>query len=177
MARDFFINGESMVTIASAGSYPSGVQLGLTEDQVRVTVHEVHDDLRVEAWGKVPPELQNMGSTAEIHLRLIHYDFAVLYELQRLAMGGGAAVGEIGRAGTRMGANKLFSDLWIASPVASQVYHFFYTYLARNYTIPLGTEKSVVDCTFRAIPYTADPWGGGVGSLNALLWNNSAPPV
>lgn len=196
MSRDFYINGESMVTVkgpsdsVGTGSVASLVQLGLTESPIRVRLNIRHRDLIVDAWGpEVPADVQCFLTDATISMNLIHYDPYVLDECVRLGMFGNPSVGFVSRAGIRMGSTVAarfapgnnFIGLNIASPVVNRPYRFFLAYLTGPAAeFPLGTEKTVAAVTWRAIPYYStssppnDPWGAGTGSRDAKLWDSTA---
>ena len=84
----------------------------------------------------------------------------------------------------QFGSGNLYIGLILASPVGSKPWRFWYCYLANNSEISLGTEKSLHNLTWRAIPYTNDPWGdaGGAqpntvaatGSTGAVLWDHAS---
>ncbi len=187
MARDFFINGESLVLVkGSAGSAIANLsELGLAEGPIRVTFDYRHRDMQVDAWGReIPVDVQWMLGAATITMNLIHFDRAVLEACQGESMGGaggGAVPGTFNRAGTRMGggavrfaASNHYIGLNIASPVAGLPWRFFFTYLTMQpVDWPLGTEKSSIMTTWRAIPYTIDPWNGGFGAFGYQLFDRT----
>jgi hypothetical protein len=157
-------------------------QLGLADSPITITPTFKFKDVNVDAWGMAPAEVQWMLAEAAISMRLINFDRAVLDACVALSMGGGQpSVGQMARAGTLMGGNvPLFSPgnnyitLNILSPVDGKPWRFFTSYLAeRPMEYPLGTEKSIVQLTWRAIPWTLDPWNGGLGATNVALWDNT----
>ena len=77
------------------------------------------------------------------------------------------------------GGNPLYSAgnsyiaLGILSPVGNIPWRFYASYLTGNpITYPLGTEKSLVQMNWRAIPYAQDPWGGGTGAQGVILYDH-----
>ena len=201
MARNLFINGESMVYVRG----PSGdadiggsslTQLGLAGDPIQVQLGLRHRDVIVDAWGpEIPMDVQTFLSDVIINMNLVHFERDILDACLRLSMGGVATVGLLGRAGRRLGAavggpglapftaGNSYIGLIIDSPVAGKVWRFYSTYMTGTpVNFPLGTERSIVAVQFRAIHYTDDPWGGslthggtdGTGSLNAKLWDHPA---
>ncbi len=150
-------------------------------DPMRITPVFKTRDMTTDAWGDNPSDIQTFLAEAFISFTLIHMDRVVLDELIRLSMGAAATVGQVARAGTRMGNNVArfaagykFFGVQITSPVAAKPWQFFHCMLADNpIEFPLGTEKSMVPIRFRAILYTTDPYQGGVGAQNQLLWSHT----
>ncbi len=140
-----------------------------------------HIDVNADAWGQEPFDVQFMLSEVIISCTLIHLDRSILDECIRLSMGAPTTVGMVARAGTRMGNNVArfavgykFFGLQITSPVAAKPWQFFHTFLPEQpFEFPLGTEKSRVPIRFRAINYTTDPYQGGVGAQDQLLWSHT----
>lgn len=172
-------------------------QLGLADSPIRVSLSFRSLDIHVDAWGNVPAEVQNMLTEARIHMRLVHFDRAILDVCVMESMAGAPAIGAMRRAGARMGNNlprfapggslgNHYIGLNIASPIGNLPWRFWYTYLAEQPMIfPLGAERSLVDLAWRAIPYTTDPWGTGnipgsaqpstvpgTGAEGAVLWDH-----
>ncbi len=183
MARDFFINGETMVSVNGNVNAPGGIanltQLGLSDAPIRVTQEYRHKDINVDAWGEVPVDKQFMLAQARIQMTLIHIDVPVLDACIQEAMGVAAVPGQMARAGTRMGNNQVrfaatnhYIGLNLYSPIGNKPYRFYYAYLDGSVEFPLGTEKSIWTLNWVAIPYTQDPWNGGVGAQGAVLWDN-----
>lgn len=187
MARDLFVNGECMVSVRGNISTISTVtQLGLAQDPIEITVNHQHMDVGVDAWGgrRIPPEIQYFLSDAVIRMNLVHIDRDRLDDCLRLSMGGVATVGLVPRTGTRMmnngvlygSANSLI-ELRLSSPVGLKRWRFPAAYLTGPpVEFPLGTERSIIRLTWRAVPHpettALDPWGGGTGSSNAILWSH-----
>jgi len=196
MARDFYINGEALVWVISnpATGIPTLTQLGLSADPIQITPSFKHKDINLDAWGEAPADVQVMLTEATVSMNLIHYDPVVLATCIGLTMGGYAAAGIDGttsRAGVRLGGgvNRLalgnnYIGLNISAPISGNPWRFLNTYIADSITVPLGTEKSTVSITWRAIPYPAilqsngvvDPAGvaGGViyGATGVKIWDH-----
>lgn len=174
-----------MITVKGSSSAPlinTLQQLGLAASQIRISFDFKHSDVNADAWGKEPFEIQFMLAEANITMDLIHFDMPVLQDCLRESQGGAAgqaAEGTTPRAGARLGNNAArfaatnhFIGLNISCPVggggvAGSVlpWCFYFAYLTGPpVQIPLGTEKSILQCNWRAIPYTTDPWGSGSGA-------------
>lgn len=175
MARDWYINGEALVKVSNAAL--GGVQeLGLTDSPIHISPTFHHLDMRVDAMGgQAPPETQFMLMEARITMSLIHFDYGVLNSCIQSSMAGAPAVGTMPRAGSLMGnsvalgasGNNLIT-LGITTPVGPAPWKFYACYLT-DFPWPLGTEKSVVQLTWRAIPYTVDP----VTADGIVVWDHS----
>lgn len=186
MARDFFVNGESLLEVqggANSSIVTNLTELGLCSDPVRIRPSFRHRDINLDAWGgEIPADTQWMLAEIQINCTLIHVDISVLEEIIRLSMGAPAAFGQMARAGTRMGNNsallsatQAYFKLVITSPVAARPWRFFATFLAQPpLEFPLGTEKSMIPVQFRVIPYTQDPYGGGTGAQNYVLFDRGS---
>ncbi len=181
--RDLFINGESMVSVKGNTNTSIALltQLGLSDGDIKVSLQSSFDDVQVDAWGgKMPMEVQYKLTAANLTMTLVHFDRDVVNACIRESMGGTGAIGQVGRAGTRLGGgaarfavNNHFIGLNILSPVGNIPWRFYYAYLADSpLEFPLGTTRSVIQMQWRVIPYTQDPWGGGTGSLNSPLWDH-----
>lgn len=182
MARDLFINGEVLVAVKGPqGSLISSLsELGLSADgDITITPQIFQDEVTADAWGDAPFEVQLRLSTVTIDMTLVHFDQAVLQECWRLSLGGPQFVGQVARAGARMGSNLArfaagnnFMGLNLTSPIAGLPYRFYYTYLTQQPLVwPLGTKRSLAKLNWKAIPAVADPWQGGQGATNYTIWD------
>ena len=183
MSRDYQINGPALVYVK--GNVSCGIstltELGLAADPIQVTYEFQHLDIQVNAWGQVPPEVQTMGGAAHVSMTMVHFDDAVLDVCIRESLGGASAAGKLAAAGTRLGggvarfaAGNHFIGLNVTGPVQGKPYRFLYSYLAgQPVSIPLGVERKLTRLTWRAIPYTTDPWNGGLGQAGADVWDNT----
>lgn len=198
MARAWFINGESLVMVRGNALAPynisdsSGAQLGLSEGPISVRPNFVHKDIHVDAFGgEIPADVQTMLADVTISMRLVNVDRDVLDTCLLQSMGNlGGTIGQVPRAGTvlggtgsagagstqtRFGSNWQYIVLGIRSPVASKPWRFPAAYMTGPpMEFPLGTEKSIIQVNWRAIPWAADPWGGGTGAAGAILWDYEA---
>lgn len=197
MSRDIAINGEAMVSVKgrSDSSIANLTQLGLAVDAVRLSFEYVQDPIIVDAYGpQIPMDLQVNLASVYISMTLVHYDRDVLAFCVQESFGGGSTEGSLVRAGQRMGNNlprfapggvngNHYIGLNIFAPVSGIPWRFWYAYLTAQPTeIPLGTQRSLVSMTWRAIPYTQDPWGGsasqpgttaGGGATGAIIFDHT----
>lgn len=192
MSRDFFINGESMILVKgrSDSAISVATQLGLADSPIRLTPELRRKDLHVDAWGsELPADVQIFLAAVTVRINFIHFDRSILDTCIGLSMGGvtTGSVGQLTRAGTRMGGGlprfavgNNYIGLNITSPVGNKPWRFYYAYLADTpFEFPLGTDASVVSTTWRVVPYTQDPWGGGsgentvagTGAAGYILWD------
>jgi len=189
MARDIFVNGETLVQVK--GPSGSGIatlsELGLSVDPIRISPEFNRLDVMADAWGKAPFEEQWMLATVRVQMTLVHFDRAVLSTCVGLGMAnatanGNTTEGVMARAGARMGNNvarfaagNCFIGLNLTSPIAAIPWRFFYSFLdTPPYIFPLGTERSLVTLNWRVIPYTQDPYNGGSGAAGYVLWDHTA---
>lgn len=177
MARNYYINGETMVKVQNQ-SIGTSQELGLSDTpiSIQVTYHQL--DIRVDAMGgTAPPEVQHMSMEAMISMTLIHFDNTVLDACIRESHAG-ATFGTMPRAGTRLGGNVAigatgnhFITLGLTSPVGGAPWRFPAAYLYQTpFVWPLGTERSIVQLRWRAIPYTIDPQTAN----GVIVWDNTA---
>jgi hypothetical protein len=186
MARGFFINGDTMVSVKGmAGSSIANLtQFGLASDQVRCTPQFYQRPIKVENWGEASPEIQNMLASVRISMNLVHFDRDVLDVcLQMAAANPNQPVGTMARTGTTMGnglarfaAGNFFVSLNLYSPVAGKPWRFLTAYLdSQPVQFPLGNERSVVNVQWLAVPYPpdGDPWNNGSGASGVVLWDHT----
>ena len=103
-------------------------------------------------------------------MSLVHIDRQVLDSSIGLSTGAGTA-GTMPKTGALMGKEGFYQVLRITSPVASKPWRFPSAYLSASFTVPLGVERSIYRLTWRAVPYQADPYGGGNGAQGAILFD------
>jgi hypothetical protein len=196
MGRGWYINGPTMVAVKGRSDIAINVltQLGLAESPIQVSFELHHKDINLDAFGsEVPPEVQAKIAAVNISMDLINFDQAVADVCLMESMGGSAAVGVLPPAGALLGnsvprfspantvaANNVVTTgnhligLNLSSPNFGKPYRFIFSYLTQTpYTIPLGTEKSVLRLNWRCIPYIIDPWNAGLGASGVQLWDNS----
>jgi hypothetical protein len=154
-------------------------ELGLAADKISVTPRWKNEDIHVDDFGPfIPPEVLWMLADVNIRMRLIHYDQAALQICLAESMGGsvfgffapgrpapainqGPIDGLMAGAGSLLGNNCAplasgchYISLNLLSPVLGVPWRFPTAYLdAQPVVIPLGTEASIVDLSWRAIPY------------------------
>lgn len=162
MARNYFVNGNTMV-------YANGAELGLSNSQISITLNPRHLDIQVSTFGPdVPPEIQAMLADATISMTLVNFDAAVLQACVRRSMAC-SADGVMPSAGVLMGAASMFTSLNISSPVGQVPWTFPSAYLvAPAVDWPLGNERSIVSLNWRAIPFKLDP----ADAAGAILYTN-----
>ncbi len=189
MARDFQINGETLVRVQT-GVLPgfnlqSATELGLAIDAIQVSFTYNRDILTVDAWGKAPVDVQNMNMIAHIRMNLVHVDIDVLEAVQQITVGGNATLGTVGRAGVRLGNNVApgvgagrLITVGLTSPQLTRPYRFYNCYLDNPpIQIPLGTERSVFALNWTAIPYVDDPYQASAGCSNWALYDRTSMGV
>lgn len=188
MARNYYVEGESMVMVKgrSDSIIANLSELGLTSEPIRISVQNHRLNIRVDAYGDGPPESQFMGAGATIQMTLVHFDKTVLNFCIQEAWGASPAFGALGHAGSLMGNGQPrfgpggingnhFIGLNIISALGQLPWRFFYASLADNPMVwPLGTERSLVQLTWQAFPYSIDPWNGGNGSFGVPIWDHTA---
>lgn len=182
MARQYFVNGESLCLVKSRADSLIGnlTQLGLSMDPIVITPTIQHRDITLDAWGGVVPnDVQVMLGTVDISINLIHWDLLVLDECLRLSMGFPPVIGTMNRAGTLIGnglprfaVGNNYIGLNIASPVGNKPWRFFSAYMTGSpFSIRLGTEKSILSTQWKAIPYFPDPWNAGLGAFGVPVFD------
>lgn len=181
MARDWTINGATM-TYVMGGNHnaqiASAAELGLTAGDIRIIPRFMHQDVQCNDFGPgAPPDVLSKLADVTIQMVLIHYDQLVLDELLRESLGSfgtDPTATEVGPYGTPLGGGlpMYYSGNHLASlslvpclkngqaPTVPE-YRFKSCYLEDNpVVIPLGTNASLVDIRFRAIPYSP-LWASG----------------
>ncbi len=174
MVRDFYINGEAMVSVkGSVNSFLSTIQeLGLTSDAILISPNYVHKDLTADGFGPfIPNDVRWMLGDVNIRMKLIHFDSPVLDCCLAESTGGNHLIpgflanpGILSPAGVILGngcqqfaSGNHFISLNIAvadNTLDTPAWHFPSAYLAQPpMAFPLGTEKSIVELNWRAIPY------------------------
>lgn len=173
MARDYFINGETLVTVDDQ-------ELGFTDQQIKIHPRFYHQDLHCDDYGdQVPPDVMAMLAEAWIDMTLVHFDPAIVDYAIRFSMGGASTAGLVAGAGTIMGGatdRGNFMKLKLASPVGGKPWTFECAYLAESpVEFPIGTERSLVVLKWRAIPF----WnftGASVVDIKSngiTIWSNT----
>lgn len=163
------------------GTTIQGIQeLGLTQDPIGITLDYKHKDIKVDAWGMVPPEIQYMLGECTIDMTLVNWDEAILQECLRQSQAGAPGDGTMPIAGARMGngvprfaPGNHFIGLNLSSPIRGLPYRFLTAYMyGPPMYIPIGTEKSVATLRWRAIPYDVSLYNNGLGSTGVVLYDH-----
>jgi len=177
-------------------TFPSMFELGLAQEGISISPRSFHKDINVDDFGPdVPPEIMYNLTDVGIRMKMIHYDNTVLKLAIAESFAGGAGLdvpeGVLAPAGSMMGRGKPlfasgnhFVSMSILSPVLREPWHFPTCYLREQpFEYPLGTEKSVVDLNWRAIPYVPllvsgyVPAASGrfqeITSRRPVLWNRN----
>lgn len=187
MSRSFFLNGQTLVLVKGRSDSTIGSlsQLGLTSDQIRITPVFRHTDITVNAWGDAPPEVQFKLAEVRVSMTLVHYDNDVLQTCITESMGGAPDFGALPNAGAFLGnglprfspgglLGNHYIGLNLTSPVGGLPWRFLTAYLTNPpVDIPIGTDRTAIVCNWRAIPYTTDPWTGGLGSLGTYIFDRT----
>lgn len=169
MARGFYIAGEVMVTVqqlvTAAGTVGQGgitsdlnqangsaSQLGLTDDQTRITPRWTHTPIFIDDYGpNVPVELLWMMADVTIDMNLIHVDPRLIDLVIRESMAGGVP-SSLASAGTPMHGHYMLLTLQGSGPGLSWTFNS--AYLADNpIEIPVGASRSIFRCRWKAIPH------------------------
>lgn len=165
MARGFVVPGATLVRVK--GSSASGIdtlsELGLTSDEIRVSLRFAHTDLKVNDYGDAPPDVKVEPLDATIRMTLVHYDRDVLRYCVMESMGGATTEGTLVAGGRLMGgynapfeANCHFISLNLVTENSADEIRFRAAYLTGPpVEIPIGTKASLVSLTWRAIPYAS----------------------
>lgn len=186
MGRRYFVNGETMVYVKGCSSTAIGSlqELGLAQGPINISFDYRSKDVSPDAWGnEIPNDVQSFLSAATITMDLIHYDPNILEVCLTESLAGAPAAGQQNHAGALMGNGQPrftggqngnhFIGLNLASPIGQIPWCFLFSYLQGNpVSIPLGTEKSITRCTWRAIPYSTDPWGTGLGAYGVQWYSH-----
>lgn len=182
MTRSVNVHGEAMIYVKGPqGSLIQNLtEFGLAESETRITVTPLFKDVNLNAWGEAPLDVQRKLAFITCTATMLQYDVAVMAELVRLATGG-TVEGRLGRAGRLMGnglgrfANgNNYVGFNLAAPQSGRPWRFLYAYLQSPIgDYQEGTNVETVAVTFRGVPYTADPWNGGSGASEYVLYDRS----
>lgn len=184
MARDYFLNGETLVKVkGSVAGIQNLAELGLAIDTIVITPNFRHKDIRIDDFGPdIPAEVLWHLSDARIRMTLVHFDRNVLDSCLISSMAGangGTIPGTFSSCGTPMGGgvalfavNNFYISLNLLSPVGNKPWRFRTTYLT-NPPIehPLGTGHSLVVLNWRAVPYPISSIE--LISKGTILWDHT----
>lgn len=182
MSRDFVINGECLAllkfgahvlgtSLATNNGNSALFELGLTSDSIKITPNYAHRDVLTDSFGPdMPAEVHWQLADVTIALRLIHYDKRVLQAslVESTGYNGGIFTdGTLPPAGSPLGnyvaplaSGCFYQSLNLTSPVLGQPWRFRTCYQnGPPVMIPIGTEKTIAEVNFRAVPYRAPVLG------------------
>jgi hypothetical protein len=164
MARQYYINGQAMVNY-------NGSQLGLTDNNGRVTITPTphHLPIEVDGFFQCPPERQCTLVEAFVSMTLVHFDISIFEEAMANSTQG-ATEGILPYGGTLLGANNGYGTLLINSPVLGRTWTFPAAYIRDNYELPVGAERSLMRVTWHCVGYVADPWNNSQGSSGITVY-------
>lgn len=151
------------------------VDLGLTVDPIQVSLNFKHQDVRTDAYGtEIPVDQQFILADATIRTKLVNWDDTYLKLCMQEACAGGwfgtAGGTSLANAGTLMGgvgppaiagvpfippSGYHYVSLNLFSVASGTLpYRFPAAYLSqRPIEFNIGSQRSVMDCTWRAIPF------------------------
>ncbi len=167
MARDYYINGQCLVSYNSQ-------ELGLTDNNGKVTITpNVHYlPIEVDGWGsaETSPERQCFLVHCTISMTLVHFDKDV-FKTAMVNSTQGSAEGTMPRGGTLLGANGGYKTLSLSSPgPVARTWSFPSTFIKDHYTLPIGAERSLLEVVWQAVAYTADPYNSGNWSQGVQVY-------
>lgn len=196
MGRRFVVPGATMVRVKGGGHLPPplhqhAANLGLTSESISITPRFVHQDLPVDDFGPtIPPEVMAMMADCTINMTLVHYDPDLLNICVQEANGGGNGVytndGSLAPGGRLLGNNRpmyasgnhYMAVSLVSVSVLEQRWRFKSCYLnAQPLEIPVGTERTLVKLSWRAIPYVPMNANGEVLSVSGRLWDRVPDPL
>jgi hypothetical protein len=196
MSREYVVFGEFIVKV-SGGLVGTVEELGLTSEQVRIHPRYNFRDIPTDDFGAAPVETRWDLADATVTMTLVHYDPDVLNKCMGSAMGGGGfdtssitdnIDGFMAGAGRLLGFNRglgtaanMYVTVYLipADDGGFEPYRFYACYLdARPLVIPLGTERTLVQLSWRVIPYQEITTEGGVmvetsSQEGVTLWDHS----
>lgn len=149
MARAFYLAGETIVKT-------DGSELGLAEAPIVVTPRFKHADVNTDEFDSAPCEVLCQGADVIIRMTLVHYDDSILQTAMQKSMAD--SYGTLQANGTimRAGSTNSYVSLVLQS-VLEDDWTFPNAYLAEMpVEMPLGTGRSLVKLTWRAIPYASE---------------------
>lgn len=185
IVQDFNINGECMVYV-KGGEHLSGrpmhvkTELGLSNTNVVLSFQHSQKELMVDDFGPdTPADIIALISSVKLTIPLIHFNREVLGMCLDESWGG-ANNGILAPGGKLLGGNKpLYAsgNHFVAVSLASHItgietpWRFKACYMmGPPMEYPLGVGASLIQTTWRAIPYT-QMVSGEIRSSGAILWD------
>jgi hypothetical protein len=153
----------------STGTSEAFEVLGVVLDGGTVTIQYEETGILTDAGGKVPTEIQQMGSLAYIDFELPVKDLAVLDKIRRRSEGS-ATVGQGGVPGVLLGTGSHLFKLYLPSTTASP-WVFNWCKLETD-AGKHGTEHTKDRLRFKAIRYIA---GTATTTSGVALYTRVAP--
>jgi hypothetical protein len=192
MARNYYINGPCLVKVRGmVGTALDGSlaipELGLTDNTGKVSIipNYKHKDYKYDDFGgETPPDVMWMLTDVTIIMTLVHFDYAILQACMNESAGGGtegtmAGAGKPMGAGVAMYANKNhYMSLYLSQPNNAgftNPWRFKACYLYQRPVIwPVSAERSLVQCYWRAVPYTPIVGITEILSTGVKVWDHLA---
>lgn len=109
-----------------------------------------------------------MLETAMITGDLVAFDWNVIQQALSKSRGG-VTPGVMPPAGILIGANGFYTPLTLSSPLDNSPFTFYSTRLIDATPIKIGTIRTIISVTFRAVPYKAN----ADSSAGAILYTRS----
>lgn len=144
--------------------------LGVCENGGTIRIEYMEREIKSDAGGDAPTEIQAMGSVAEIEMDLPVKDLSVLAKC-RFRSEGGTVDGTAPAPGLLLGTGGFTFGLYLPSAIGTPWY-FLYCRLAQP-SVKVGTEYAKDRLRFKAFRYLA---GTGASVANVKLYQRSAPP-
>lgn len=155
MPLAYKVNGPCYVQTKTA-SGPAWENLGMSEDGAEWGVNRIHKELKSDAAGQAPADIQIMGSTADINVTLSAWDEVVWSKILALSEGAASATAQgIGAApGTLLGTGGFAFPLALIGTSDTSVW-FGTAILRPKESRKIGTAYGTLRCTFFAWRYLA----------------------
>lgn len=169
MAIAYHVFGPNVPT-CNTGASNAFENIGVCSAGGSITIETLENEIKSDAGGMAPVEIQFMGAVAIIEFELASYDSAVLNKLIAAAMASGTA-GTLGTPGALLGTLGYLKGLYI--PSAADPPWYFPAAKLVSPSGNFGTEYTKRKLKFKAIPFVA---GSGITSSGVALYTNSAPP-
>lgn len=168
MATQYYTHGPCVPQV-STGANSAYEVLGVARRGATVGVTYHRKEIKSDAGGDAPVEIQAMGSEASISMELVHIDTAVLDKI-RYRSEGHTTVGQGGVPGVLLGTGSHLFGLTLPSSTGTP--WTFAKCLLEQDEGTYGTENSEPRLRFKAIRYIA---GSAVTTQNVALYTRAAP--